>query len=162
LNGTAAGGDLNGLITQATAYNTGLNVSGDTTIDKLRHYLLQVELANAYANLVVLNPTDWHNIELLKTTGTASSGQYIFANPHQVGTPMIWGRNVVPTVAMSSGHALVGDTQLAADLYDRQSASVEVSREHSDFFVKNMVAILCEERLALVVYRPEALVYGAL
>jgi HK97 family phage major capsid protein len=162
LNGTAAGGDLNGLITQATAYNTGLNVSGDTFIDKLRHYLLQVELANAYANVIVISPTDWHTIELIKTTGTASSGQYVFANPHNITTPMLWGRNVVPTQSIANSHALVGDLQMAADLYDRQSASIEVSREHSDFFVKNMAAILCEERLALVVYRPEALVYGAI
>jgi hypothetical protein len=40
-------------------------------------------------------------------------------------------------------------------------STVEVSRDYSDFFVKNMMAILCEERLALVVYRPEALVQGA-
>jgi HK97 family phage major capsid protein len=62
---------------------------------------------------------------------------------------------------MAAGHFLAGDYQLAADLYDRQQANIEISREHSDFFVKNMVAILCEERLALVTYRAEALVKGA-
>ncbi|MGE5113125.1 MAG: phage major capsid protein [Acidobacteriaceae bacterium] len=39
-------------------------------------------------------------------------------------------------------------------------ATVEVSREHRDFFTKNLVAILCESRLALTVYRPTAFVYG--
>ncbi|HWR36378.1 MAG TPA: phage major capsid protein [Clostridia bacterium] len=161
LNGTGTSGDLNGLVTQATDYDTDLTVSGDTIIDKLRHVLLQIELANGFTNVVVLNPTQWHDIELLKTTGTASSGQYIFGNPHAVTTPIIWGRNVIPTPSMVNGKFLAGDTQMACDLYDRQQASIEISREHSDFFIKNMVAILCEERLALVVYRPDALVYGS-
>jgi HK97 family phage major capsid protein len=49
---------------------------------------------------------------------------------------------------------------MAAAIWDRAGATIEVSREHSDYFVKNMVAILCEERLALSVFRPKALIYG--
>jgi HK97 family phage major capsid protein len=161
LNGSGSGGNLHGLVTQATAYDTGLNAGGDTDIDKLRHSMLQLELANASVSSFVFNPTDWHNIELIKTTGTASSGQYIFANPHNMGVPAIWGRPVVVSQSITAGHFLVGDFPLAAALYDRMQSTVEVSRDYSDFFVKNMMAILCEERLSLVVYRPEALVYGA-
>ncbi len=36
----------------------------------------------------------------------------------------------------------------SAAIWDRWDATVEVSREHQDFFIKNMVAILCEEKLA--------------
>jgi hypothetical protein len=39
-------------------------------------------------------------------------------------------------------------------------ATVEISREHSDFFVRNLAAVLCESRLALTVYRPTAFVTG--
>jgi HK97 family phage major capsid protein len=162
LSGTGSGGDLHGLITQATAYDTGYNVASpaDTKIDTLRHAMLQVELANASVSAFVFNPTDWHGIELIKTAGVAS-GQYVFSNPHQVGTPTIWGRPVVVSQSITAGHFLTGDFPIAAALYDRMQSTVEVSRDYSDFFVKNMMAILCEERLALVVYRPEALVYGA-
>jgi len=160
LNGTGTGGDLNGLITQATPYDTSLDVAGDTKIDTLRHAMLQCELANGNVTSFVFNPTDWHDIELIKTTGTASSGQYVFSNPHMIGTPTIWGRPVVISLSMSAGEFLTGDFTLAADLWDRMQSSVEISREHSDFFTKNMVAILCEERLALVVYRPEVLFSG--
>jgi hypothetical protein len=49
---------------------------------------------------------------------------------------------------------------MAAGIWDRDDATVEVSREHADFFIKNMVAVLCEERLALTVFRSDALVGG--
>ena len=45
-------------------------------------------------------------------------------------------------------------------LWDREDANVEISREHADFFTRNLAAILCEERLAVTVRRPEAFVYG--
>lgn len=161
LTGSGAAAQLNGLVTQATAYDTGLNAGGDTDIDKLRHVMLQAELANSMVSAFVLNPTDWHNIELIKTTGTSSSGEYIFANPHGISAPSIWGVPVVSTQSVASGHFLTGDFNNACALYDRMNATVEVSRDYSDYFVKNMVAILAEERLALVVYRPAALFYGA-
>ena len=39
-------------------------------------------------------------------------------------------------------------------------AAIELSREDSDNFRRNMVTILTEERLALTVYRPQALIKG--
>jgi HK97 family phage major capsid protein len=161
LNGSGSGGALHGLYTQATAYDTGLDQVGDTQIDTLRHAMLQVELANAGVSAFVFNPTDWHDIELIKTTGSASSGQYIFSDPHAVGVSRIWGRPVVTTQSLQAGTFLTGDFNIAATLFDRMQSTVELSREHSDFFTKNMVAILCEERLALVVYRAAALVKGS-
>jgi hypothetical protein len=40
--------------------------------------------------------------------------------------------------------------------------SVDVSEHHSDFFVRNQIAIRCEMRAALVVYSPQALRKGVL
>jgi HK97 family phage major capsid protein len=62
---------------------------------------------------------------------------------------------------MRRGNLLVGAFRMAAAIWDRDDATVEISREHADFFIRNMIAILCEERLALTVFRPEALVYGS-
>jgi HK97 family phage major capsid protein len=67
---------------------------------------------------------------------------------------------VAATQAMAVDKFLVGNFQAAATLYDRWAARVEVSTEHSDFFVRNLVAVLAEERIGLAVKQPLALTYG--
>ena len=46
----------------------------------------------------------------------------------------------------------------APKLYDRMQGTIRVSEHHADFFVENAVAVLAEERLILVVKRPESFV----
>lgn len=55
-----------------------------------------------------------------------------------------------------------GAFNLGAQIFDRQQAAIAVATENEDDFVRNLVTILCEERLALAVYRPEAFIYGDL
>jgi HK97 family phage major capsid protein len=105
---------------------------------------------------VVLNPTDWADIELQKD----STGQYIWVDVTTGGESKVWRLAVVPTNAIAAGNFLVGDFPAAAVVYDRQDVTIEVSREHGDNFVKNMVTILVEERLDLAVEAPGALVFG--
>lgn len=76
--------------------------------------------------------------------------------------PALWGRPVVATQAMTAGNFLVGAFQMGAQVWDREDATVTISTEDRDNFVKNMVTILAEERLGLTVYRPEAFVRGEL
>ena len=109
---------------------------------------------------IIMNPKDFWRVMLTKTTGSSSSGQYIFADPHQATQPSLWGKPVVITQAMAEGQFMVGAFRMAAAIWDRADATVEISREHSDFFVKNLCALLCEERLTLTVYRPEAILYA--
>ena len=48
----------------------------------------------------------------------------------------------------------------AATLYDRWSPSVEIGTEHADFFTRNLVAILAEQRLALAQKNAAGVTYG--
>ncbi len=160
LLGSGVGSELSGLVTNSTTYDlTYTNTATDTFIDILLHAKTQVQQAFFEPDFYILNPRDWETIQLTKTTGTASSGQYIFADPHSVNSPSIWGMPVVATQAMPQGQFLCGSSQ-AAMIWDRSNATVEVSREHANFFIQNLAAILVEERLALTVFRPEALIYG--
>lgn len=167
LTGSGTGQNLAGLYTLATAYAppAGATVNGappggagEQDIDKLRLALLQVEIANAYASGIVLNPIDWAGIELLKDT----TGQYLFTNPQTTTDPRMWGRPIVSTQAMTQGRFLTGDFAAHAQIFDRQDANVAISFENKDNFERNMATLRVEERLVLAVYRPEAFVKGVL
>lgn len=158
LNGSGVGNNLNGIYTQATAYSAPITPPGTLTkVDVLRLMMLQAELALYPATGVVLHPNDWCVIELLKD----EIGRYIIGNPQGTITPTIWGRPVVATQAMTVDTALVGAFKLGAQVFDRLQANVSVATENEDDFIKNMVTILAEERLALAVYRPEAFIKNA-
>lgn len=159
LKGSGVGLNIEGIYTQASAYsNPGVVVQAETRIDRLRLALLQVELSEYFADGIVLNPIDWTAIELTKTKDDA----YLFANPRAQNLPGLWGRNVVPTQAMGAGDFLVGafGGGLAVQGWDREDANVQIALEDRDNFIKNMVTLRCEERVALTVYRPSAFVKG--
>ena len=89
-----------------------------------------------------------------------TQGDYLLGAPGANVEPRLFGLPVVLTTAMLVDKFLVGNFRAAATIYDRWTARVEVATEHADFFVRNLVAILAEERLALAIKRPAALVYG--
>lgn len=155
LNGVTANGELNGLLPQATAYNR--SGSSDTKIDTIRKAMTQLQIAEFEASGIVMHPSDWEAIELLKTT----YGEYIWADPRAQAGPSLWGLPMVVTNAMTAGTFLVGAFNVAAMIWDREDATVRVAEQHADFFIKNMVAILAEERLALTVFRPLSFVKGS-
>lgn len=158
LNGSGTGLNMHGIIPQASAYaNPGVTVANETMIDRLRLAMLQVTLAEYESDGIVLHPVDWTGIELTKD----NENRYIFTNPTTAGTPTLWGLPVSATQSIASGDYLVGAFQMAAQYWDREEATVSVSTEDRDNFVKNMVTILAELRGALTVYRPEAFVTGS-
>lgn len=160
LNGSGVGLNIKGLYTAAQAYdNNGITVTGETPVDRVRLSLLQVELAELVADGVVLNPIDWADIELLKTT---NSGEYLFASPFAQTVPRLWGLPVVATTSMEKGKFLTGAFRTAAQLWDRWDVSVTLSTEDGNNFTKNMVTVLCEERIGLTIFREQGLVKGAL
>jgi HK97 family phage major capsid protein len=163
LNGTGAGGDLNGLMHGASIYDGPSPVPlGETKLDSIRRAIGQVEAAGFSATGAVVNPDDWTDICLIKQSGTyIFSGEYIYSDPHAAGPPSVWGRPLVVSSKMPVGSFLVGDFSTAgAEIWDRMQASLEISREHDSMFVQNMCAILCESRLCLTLYQSAAFVAG--
>lgn len=158
LLGDGTGEHLLGLIPQATDYNTGYTESDDTQIDIIRHAILQVREAYYPATGIVLSPHDWHDIELKKD----NENRYLMASPQGRLSPMLWGLPVVESDGMTYRQFLVGAFAMAATLFDREDATVMVSTEDRDNFVRNLVTILAEERIALAVSRPRAFVHGTM
>lgn len=157
LNGDGTGQNLLGIIPQATAFVAPFDPAGtETNIDNIRLAMLQAFLAEYPATGIVMNPIDWARIELIKDT----TGRYIIGNPQGSIGATLWNLPVVETQAIAVDKFLTGAFRLGAQVFDRWQARVEVATENEDDFVKNMVTVLAEERLALAVYRPEAFVYG--
>lgn len=156
LNGTGTGDDLEGLNKVATAYDTSLSVAADTRADIIAHAVYQVTESEFDASGIILNPRDWHAIAMLKD----AEGRYIFGGPSAFAANVMWGLPVVPTRAQAKNTFTVGGFDLCSQVWDRMDATIEVSREDRDNFVKNMLTILCEERLALAHYRPQAIIKG--
>lgn len=157
LNGDGTGDNLVGLNQVATAYDDTLTATGDTRADMIAHAIFQTSESEFEASGIILNPRDWHAIALLKD----ADGRYIFGGPAAFAAKVMWGLPVVATKAQAQGTFTVGGFDLASQVWDRMDATVEVSREDRDNFVKNMLTLLCEERLALAHYRPTAIIKGA-
>jgi HK97 family phage major capsid protein len=157
LNGDGTSGNISGILKAGnfTAYNRA--VVGDTPIDALRRAITQASLSEYTADAIVLNPEDWEAIELTK----ASDGQYIWASPVTMAGPTLWGKRVVATNSITQGTFLVANMTMGAQLWDRMDAAVQISYEDGDNFKKNMATLLCEERLALTIYRPAAFISGS-
>lgn len=156
LNGDGNGQNLLGIVPQAIAYAAPIALAAATSIDMMRLAMLQAVLAEYPATGHVMNPIDWAWVETLKDT----TGRYIIGNPQGQIAPTLWGLPVVQTQAMAIDKFLTGAFRLGAQVFDRWLARVEIATENEDDFIKNLVTMLCEERLALAVYRPEAFVYG--
>ncbi|MDH2313995.1 phage major capsid protein [Methylobacterium brachiatum] len=156
LAGDGTGQNLLGLLPQATPFSAGLRKTGDTKIDTIRRAILQVRIAEFRASGIVMSPGDWADIELMKDT----TGGYIWSNPAINNGQNLWGLPVVDTNSMADNHFMVGAFNIAAQVFDRQQAVVEVSTENDKDFISNLVTIRAEERLGLAVFRPESFVHG--
>jgi HK97 family phage major capsid protein len=160
LNGDGSGENLTGVL-QTSGIQTYTWSDGatspvpDTKADAIRRAATLAFLSYYEPTGVVLHPNDWEDIELTKD----ANGQYLVAvSVAMGGEPRIWRIPVVETPAIAEGTALVGAFGTGAQLYDREQASIRVSEQHSDFFVRNAIVVLAEQRLALAVKRPEAFV----
>lgn len=157
LKGDGTGQHLHGLVPQATDYaDQGVAVKNATKIDILRLAILQASLAEYQADGIVINDKDWAEIELTKD----GVDRYIFANVIQLAGPQLWGRPVIASQAMDEDEFLVGAFLMAAKIYDRMDTEVLISSEDRDNFIKNMLTVRAEKRLALAVKRRQALVTG--
>jgi len=160
LNGDGTGENLLGVLQtpniQEYAWSDGVAAPvADTKADAIRRAATLSFLAYYEPSGVVLHPNDWEDIELTKD----EQGQYLIAvSVAMGGEPRVWRMPIVDTPAMEEGTALVGAFGTGAQLYDREEASIRISEQHSDFFVRNAIVILAEQRLALAVKRPEAFV----
>jgi HK97 family phage major capsid protein len=140
-----------------------LNTSGTTAqawssdlLTTTRKALTAVRtVGRATPTAYVFNPADNEKLDLLREG--SGSGAFLFGGPAQLGTQTLWGKPRIESEAVPEGTGIVADWRLAV-LWDREQASVQVSDSHGEFFIRNLLAFLCELRAAFGVLRPAAFV----
>jgi HK97 family phage major capsid protein len=160
LAGSGQGEDLQGILNTPgiQSYNWSDGATSpvaDTKADSIRRAATLAFLSYYEPTGVVVHPNDWEDIELTKNT----QGDYLLAVSIALGgEPRVWRMPVVDSPAIPEGTALLGSFGIGAQLYDREQANIRVAEQHADFFIRNAVVVLAEERLALAVKRPESFV----
>ncbi|MFO7743380.1 MAG: phage major capsid protein [Anaerolineae bacterium] len=151
LNGGGVGEDFTGIFNTAGVLEQAWDTDIFTTARNAITYLQVTGRATPTA--WVLHPEDWETVELTQD----GNDRYYYAGPQARGPQVLWGIPVVTSQSLTQGTGLLGDFRKAI-LWDREAASIQVSDSHSDFFIRNMVAILAEMRAAFGLIRPSGFV----
>jgi HK97 family phage major capsid protein len=157
LNGSGVPPHLQGFMTVAAAAPAPLPATGATLVDAIGAAVFSLAAQGFMADGAVVNPADWGSVAMMKN----AQGNYIFANPlDYTAGGRIWGSRLVLSANQIAGNFLVGAFQGNSQILDREDVNVQVATQNEDDFIKNMVTILVEERLALVIYQPKAFEKG--
>jgi HK97 family phage major capsid protein len=164
LFGDGTNQNLTGLMVDSGVETVGQIAAGTTTaqrpgamLDHIRAAITRCQTFDYYnINGIVLNPVDWGTLETAKGT----DGHYIWVSIPNGGESRLWRVPVIVSNAMTANNFLLGDWTMGATIYDREQMDIRVSESHSDYFVKNGVAILAEERYGFGVELPKAFCKG--
>ena len=151
LNGNGAGENFTGLTSTAGVlaqlWVTDVFVTTRQAITTLR------TTGRTRPTAWLMHPSDWETLDLSRAT----DGHFYWGGPFQQGQPRLWGYPVVQSQLQTAGTAILGDWKKAV-LWDRERPTIQVSDSHEDFFIRNMVAFLCELRAAFGLLRPSAFI----
>jgi HK97 family phage major capsid protein len=159
LNGSGVAPNLSGIITDAADFAAGgfaLAIESANEFDVLTVALNQLALANYSADYIMINPTDFHKILLLKS----SQNEYLVKDWNQGLQPRINGVPVILSTAVTSDKYLVGNFGMGTQLWIRDNVGGEFSRFDATNFRDGFVTVRIQERVALTNYLPNAFVNG--
>lgn len=132
----------------ALAGATITGVTGTDLLKGIRKAVGEVQAAGYSPNAVLLNPSDWAEIDISVTASTLN-GPVVGYN--------FWGLRPVAANSQPAGTATVGDFSAGVQRYVRSGTSVYVTDSHEATFLSNVFTVLAETRQKTVVTRPGAL-----
>jgi HK97 family phage major capsid protein len=169
--GAAGGNEIQGILTSRGVPVYAGGTAAGTKAEQLFKAINGVRgSAFVEPEWVVLHPTDWQDLRLLKDTANQYLGGGLFLSPYggqgQVDASgqvtgaidQIWGKSVYVTSAIGgAGTALVGTTA-GGQVWNNGGLTVEASSSHASYFTSNLVALRAERRGGLTLLRPGAYV----
>jgi HK97 family phage major capsid protein len=162
LSGDGTGSNLSGIITDAADFDTSSSgafyqsVEAANEFDVLVAALNQLALLNYSADCIMLNPTDFNKILLLKD----STNKYLKDQVYNGLQPSFSGVKVIQNTAIAAGTFLIGNFGVGTQLWVRQGVNVEFFREDGTNVRDGFVTVRVSERIALTNYLPNAFVNG--
>ncbi len=126
----------------------------------LRRVIADLVAAGYAPGAVLLNPNDWlqFEIDLIEQIPAGITAADI-ANGFQT---RIFGVPVIQSIGVTADTFAVLDAKQAGRIFDRQAVTIELSESDSDNFVKNLITVRAERRLALAIDQPNAIIAGDL
>lgn len=158
LSGTGTSPQLDGLITNGTAYQGGLADENINYIDVISKAATEATVDHYRPNVAFISPTAG---DIIRRTKDAD-GMYVFPQAIAGANFTINGVRIVETTAMPDADTfVVMDGTMAATLFDRMTPTIQFATEHSTNFLTDKVTVKVTERLALAIYRPTAIITGS-
>ena len=162
IGGSGSSPNLLGLLNGGTVFAAGgfaNAIESAQELDVLYVAMNQLAIANFAATGIVLNPTDFHKIALLKDT----TNEYLRGNSliSADGFFRINGVAVHMNNKLSAGNFIVGDFSQGSQVWQREGLRVDFGYENNDNFDKYLVSVRGIARIAHSVYLPNAYSRGS-
>ena len=128
------------------------NATASDIADEILHAAMDVQNNSGFAaDAILINPADWYTLRVGKDGDYRYYGGGYFGGQN---VQNLWGINVCVSSAVAAGTIVVGAFKTCASVVGKGGVSVEATNTNEDDFVKNLMTIRAEERLALAVRRP--------
>lgn len=163
LSGPGTGTTVLGLLNRSGIQTEVSAAGGADDAAALFRSMTKVQTATGLAaDGIVINPTDYQRLRLSKdANGQYYGGGYFTGQYGQGGVlqqPPLWGLRTVVTSAVAAGTAVVGAFNQAGTVYRKGGVRVESTNSDAGKFTSNIITTRIEERVALAVRIPSAVV----
>lgn len=163
INGDGTGQNILGLLNRSGIQTETQTAAPDTAQDAIFRAMTKVQTATGLApDAVIINPADYQALRLAKDEngqyygGGFFTGQY--GNDGLSWQPPVWGLSTVVSAAVPAKTVVVGALRAASTVYRKGGVRVESTNSDQGKFTSNIVTTRIEERVALAVRIPAAVV----
>ncbi len=163
LAGNGTGTNLLGVLNRSGIQTEAQAASADSAQDTIFRAITKVQTATGLtADGIVINPADYQALRLSKDANGQYFGGGFFSGEYGNGgvtmQPPLWGLTTVVSSAVPAKTVAVGAFKAAGTVYRKGGVRVESTNSDQGKFTKNIVTTRIEERVALAVRMPLAVV----
>lgn len=128
------------------------NATAADIADAILQAAMDVQNGSGFAaDAIMINPADWYKLRIAKDGENRYYGGGFFGAQ---SIPDLWGIPVCVTTAVAANTIVIGAFKACGSVVQNGGVGVEATNTNEDDFVKNLMTIRAEERLALAVRRP--------